>query len=367
MSKEQILIIDDEQTIRSVIERTLRNERFELIFAENGAQGLELLKQNNPVIIVLDLKMPKVDGISFLKKINLKPDDPYGVIVLTGNGSDEEMQVCYDLGAHLFLRKPFGYTEFLCQIHRLITLKQLEKKVRNESIVAKECFSNSINHELRTPLHIISTSLSLIGRNSLPEKQRIFYDFIKNASNDLLQKINRILDYNTVKNGDTLLEPENFNLFDFVTEITREYEQEAIKKGVAFSFIVSDTIPTMIHTDRKIIGKIISNLLSNAVKFTDKGKIDFQVNLHSHENELLMLLFTIQDTGIGISETKKQLIFEQFKQGDEELTREKGGVGIGLTLAYHLVKFMNGSLSLTSSLGKGSSFNVIIPCRPPLK
>ena len=130
MSKSKILIIDDDPFIRKIIKRVLKSEPYDLVCAENGRQGVDLLKSEAPDLIILDLIMPEMDGIAFLKQIRLKSDDPYAVIVLTGHGDDNEMKKCYNLGAHFFMRKPFGVTEFTCLIQRSLTLKRLEKEAR---------------------------------------------------------------------------------------------------------------------------------------------------------------------------------------------------------------------------------------------
>lgn len=193
MDKVQILVIDDEETIRLVVERTLRRENVELIFAENGQEGLEKFKKCNPTVIILDLQMPIMDGISFLKEIDLKPDDPYAVLVLTGHGNDDDMQECYDHGVHFFLRKPFGYTEFFCQVQRLIKLKQLEEKFKNEAIGHKESLKKILNNDLKDPLNGIIKSLDQIDGSFLPEEQRIFLDSIRTTTKDVTGMINQIL------------------------------------------------------------------------------------------------------------------------------------------------------------------------------
>ncbi len=129
----KILIIDDELSIRRTIQKILRNKPYTLFTAENGLQGLNSLKEHQPDLIILDLMMPSMNGIQFLEAIQLKPTDPYAVIILTGNCDDQEMNKCYELGTHFFLKKPFGFTEFSCLVKRCLELKKLQNDAKSYS------------------------------------------------------------------------------------------------------------------------------------------------------------------------------------------------------------------------------------------
>lgn len=128
MANKNILIIDDESSVIYSIKKTLKPFDYHIITANNGREGLELVRSApQPDLIILDLMMPEMNGIDFLKALALKPADPYAVIVLTGHGNDEEMRQCYALGAHFFVRKPFGVTDLVCLVERCLTFKELER------------------------------------------------------------------------------------------------------------------------------------------------------------------------------------------------------------------------------------------------
>ncbi len=126
-----ILIIDDEKPVRLSIEDSLSYDNsYKLIFAENGREGLAILREHKPILILLDLKMPVMDGLEFLNTVRLKPADPYSIIVLTGHGNDDDIKKCYDFGINSFLRKPFNIYELIGQVRNSIVRKSLEKKQR---------------------------------------------------------------------------------------------------------------------------------------------------------------------------------------------------------------------------------------------
>lgn len=142
MSKVKILIIDDEKVVHTTVERCLKKEGYELFYAEDGNQGLSLVKELSPKIIILDLMMPGMDGAAFLTELNLKRSDPYWVIVLTGHGSDDSVEQCYNRGVRNFVRKPFNFHELRGAVKSTIMLKyysiRLEDKVKERTAELQE-------------------------------------------------------------------------------------------------------------------------------------------------------------------------------------------------------------------------------------
>ncbi len=126
MSNSYILIIDDEEIVRELIYDTLEDAGYDLISAENGQEGLELFKKHQPILVILDLKMPVMDGVEFLSSVKLTPSSQFSVIVLTGHGDDEEIKTCFRLGVYAFQRKPFNVYEFKGLVRHSISLKIIQ-------------------------------------------------------------------------------------------------------------------------------------------------------------------------------------------------------------------------------------------------
>ncbi len=131
MSNPSVLIIDDEPSVREVVAEGLKRERYEFLHAENGEEGLALAQQHLPTVIILDLRMPVMDGLEFLAEVSLKPSDPYSVIVLTGHADDNAVKECYDAGVSNFLRKPFRLDEIRGAVKNAMALKQLTNHLDN--------------------------------------------------------------------------------------------------------------------------------------------------------------------------------------------------------------------------------------------
>ncbi len=143
MSTPKVLIIDDEATVRNAISKALKNEGYKIIFAENGQQGIELLKTEKPILAFLDLKMPVMDGIAFLEKVSPRHNDPYSVVIITAHGEDKDIQKCYKLGAANFLRKPLSMTEICSLAKSCVDKKIIERELARhrdnlEALVAEK-------------------------------------------------------------------------------------------------------------------------------------------------------------------------------------------------------------------------------------
>ena len=160
MLEEKILIVDDEEIVHESIEDALEDEAdYTFIRAYNGAEGLELHNEHHPSLIILDLRMPKMTGLQFLENLQIKPEDPFSVIVLTGHGNAEDMEKCYDLGIRTFLRKPFNIKELRSLVQSCINLKKVETKLTSET-TQREDAEEQLN-EYRDELNKMMASLKI--------------------------------------------------------------------------------------------------------------------------------------------------------------------------------------------------------------
>ncbi len=128
MAPAKVLVIDDDVALHNTIRKALKNEGYELLFANDGETGMELVASEKPILIFLDLLMPVMDGFEFLEKIKPKQEDPYTIIVITGHGSDNDIQNSFKLGIDFFLRKPLSMVEICCLAKRCIAMKQMEQE-----------------------------------------------------------------------------------------------------------------------------------------------------------------------------------------------------------------------------------------------
>ncbi len=238
----------------------------------------------------------------------------------------------------------------------------------------KSQFLANMSHELRTPLNsilILSKLLSEKQDNTpLTQKELDFAKTIHSSGIDLLKLINDILDLSKVESGKMDINLENVNIRDIVNDIEQSFRQIAINKGLRFSIDVFEGLPKNFYTDSQKVKQIIKNLLSNAFKFTEQGEVSVKVDrpvleemLDSSIEHKNAIKISVTDSGIGIPNDKKELIFEAFKQSDGTISRKYGGTGLGLFISKELTHLLGGQIYLTSEYGKGSTFAIIIPER----
>jgi signal transduction histidine kinase/CheY-like chemotaxis protein/HAMP domain-containing protein len=251
----------------------------------------------------------------------------------------------------------------------------LEDKAKQLALTSKykSEFLANMSHELRTPLNsllILSDQLSKNPHGNLTSKQIEFSKTIHSSGNDLLMLINDILDLSKIESGTVVVDVNELRLSDLQLYVERTFRHVAEAKAVDFLVHGGLDLPTSMVTDAKRLQQILKNLLSNAFKFTHQGHVALSVGTvpsgWSPDNEELnrahqVLAFSVEDTGIGISGDKQQIIFEAFQQADGSTSRKYGGTGLGLAISRELSKLLGGEIRLSSAPGRGSTFTLYLP------
>ncbi|MCE5221946.1 MAG: response regulator [Clostridium sp.] len=224
----------------------------------------------------------------------------------------------------------------------------------------KTQFLANISHELRTPLNsiLLLSKLLIKGNKDITnqdaqEKIQVIFK----AGQDLLSLISDILDLSKIEAGKVELNYEYFNSSEIIEELSDLFNEIAIGKEI--EFICEDEFGDSIYGDREKISQVLKNFLSNAFKFTHEGYVKLKIARDAQLDN--NLVFSVMDTGIGISKDNLDIIFDEFHQGDGSISRKYGGTGLGLSISNKLSELMKGKIKLISELGMGSTFSLYLP------
>ncbi len=226
--------------------------------------------------------------------------------------------------------------------------------------IFKSQFLANMSHEIRTPMSAIIGFSNMLAEETITEEQREYVDIIRNSGESLLHLINDILDLSKIEAGKIDVEIIDCSLKEMLNSIEPLMKAKASEKGVEFQVVTTDALPAQIRTDPTRLEQCLINLANNAIKFTERGHVYVNVSLQENNSESF-IRFDVEDTGIGIPAERQEQIFEPFVQADGSTTREFGGTGLGLTITKRLSELLGGTLSLTSEVGKGSVFSLVIP------
>lgn len=397
--KQRILIIDDSPKIHEDFRKILSTQNnsdfdqakeslfgnlqdekldfpVEIESAYQGKEGLELVKHaisiGSPFALAfVDIRMPPSwDGVETIKRI--WEVDPDIQIIICSAYSDYSWAEINKQLKHsdnfLILKKPFDVIEVrqasLALIKKWILKKQvLDQVQRLEKIsLGKSKFFATMSHEIRIPMNGILGALELIPIENLTEEQKFYLQICSDSSNSLMKIINQILDYAKIESGKFELEKIQFDLKEEIKSIIKLFLPTAITKDVELVLKLSSKLPDFVIGDPFRLRQIISNLINNAIKFSaENNKITVKAILLNKANDDCKIKIIVKDKGIGISPEKVKLIFEPFSQVDSSIIRTYGGTGLGLSIVKQLVEKMNGTVKISSVLGKGTIFTIKLP------
>ena len=377
----RVLVAESDPEVRAFYVHLLRTAGFDVLPFGGGEQALLAARGLAPDLILTNIALLEFDGIALVRMLRAEEgtrDLP--VVLLSSKTDEEECVLGLDAGADDCLVSPFSARQLLARVRAHLNLSRMRReaakvlkdlyqtseiaRVRAEAASrAKSDFLAVMSHELRTPLNAISGYVQLLEMGAFGEisdTQRDVLGRIDRSQRHLLRLINDVLNLARVESGQVEYALEAVPVVDVISNVLPMVEPQLMTKGLDRAVEVPKTLK--VWADREKTQQVLLNLLANAVKFTPTGgsiRVDARRNGEKNFVEL-----RVTDTGPGIPEDKRQAVFEPFVQVDSSRTRQASGTGLGLAISRDLARGMGGDLRLTSEVGLGSTFSLLLPEAP---
>ena len=360
MGYPKVLVIDDEEISRVACARVLKRIGIDTTKAAGGREGLDLLVREPHDLVLVDLKMPEMDGMEVARRIR-DYDPNLVIIIITGYATIETAVNAIKEGAYDYLPKPFTADELVIVVQRGLEKRRLDREsraLREEKETIERNFITMVTHQLRSPLGAIAQYFDVLlddHGGALSEIQREMIERAQVRLEGLLHLINDWLDMSRLQAGEIHHRLRPCPLQPIVSAALSALEMAAHEKGVNLDVNLPSDLPE-VCVDPETFCEALSNLIANAIKYNrPAGKVSISA---SEKNGWVVV--AIEDTGLGLEEKEIPFIFEQFYRSKAKEVRQQQGTGLGLAIAEKIVRAHGGRIEVQSRLGEGSTFSVYI-------
>ena len=362
-NKKLILLVDDIPKNLQLLGSFLSEElNAELSFAASGKEALDVVNHAMPDLILLDIMMPGMDGYEVCRI--LQSDDSTSlipVIFLTAKVETEDIVKGFQTGAVDYITKPFNRHELIARVNTHLKIKQLQDDLR-AAIQTKDKFFSIIAHDLKGPIGSFlqfTQMLAAPGRMSEEGKERLIAS-MQETSRTTYTLLENLLYWSRAQTGRLQLEPKEIHVQTLIRENFELLGSQAETKKIRL--INKCGKKTKVYADENTLRTVLRNLLSNAIKFTaSKGKVTVADATAEGKNGDNRVTLSVSDTGVGIPEDKINTLFRIDKSYSTPGTADEQGTGLGLIVCKEFVEKNQGTLSVESRDGEGTTFRVTLP------
>ena len=367
-----LLVVDDDRMQRMILSRCLSQQGHTVEAVEDGAVALSRLLDQPFDAVLLDVKMPDMDGFEVLERIMSHPSlQQIPVIMVSGVEEMGGVVACIEMGAADYLYKPFDPSLLRARIQNCLEKKrfhdreislraQLQDKYNQLSELEKlrDSLTGMIVHDLRTPLTSLLTGLQTVEMvGELNDEQKEVFQLSIDGGEQLLGMINDLLDVSKMEDGSMTLDRRPVALSALVESAIRQVAPLTRDKGIALKTEMAPDLPAL-NLDENKMTRTLVNLLGNAIKFTPQNGT-ITITAHYGKGECVV---RVRDTGEGVPSDAFERIFEKFGQVETRKAGHKMSTGLGLTFCKLVVEAHGGRIWVESELGQGSTFSFVLPC-----
>lgn len=374
--KPKALIVDDDNMVLQTVAAILELHGFESWRCSDAISAVAMLETNTPDVLLTDIRMPGMSGTDLL--LQLKKDGlRFPVIVMTGYADLDTAVDAVKGGAFDFIRKPFDPAYLVRAVkkavehYRLLALEQeylrrLEQEVQQktreiqQTSKLKSEFLNNISHEIRTPVNGIVGMLSLMKDAKSSEELNEYIGYAQFSSMQLVRVVDDLVMLSGVMTGTVKPVYSPCSIVELIDRARTRATGGVVRTDIRFVVSAATELPEQLLLEKSMLDMVMFQLFENEIKYAVPGSVNITVTFDPSAEQLKL---EVRDEGPGISAEHLKLIEEPFVQADGSHTRSQGGLGVGLSIVSRIAAFLGGSLHITSRLGEGSAFLLVLPAK----
>ncbi len=358
----RLLVVDDEPEFRTLLAQALENEGFSVTQASDGAEAVAAVREYTFDLALLDIRMPKLDGIEVLKII--KSESPTtDCIMITGHQDVQLAVEAIKLGAREFLPKPLKIEDIMVRVISVLRIHMADKHIKD----IQANFTSKLLHDLLAPLRTLKSAIDYLENSSSDStsNQHIkIFQSINDTIKNMDSLLNDMIDLSLFESGRVDIEKIPTNFDELVPIVCSRFYPQLTSKNIKLAINVDQNVPT-IPIDPGKIEQVINNVLDNAIKYTSVGgKISLNVstvNLTIDQTTREYVEVVVVDTGAGIPRAEIPFVFDKYKEFLTGKSSEKKTTGMGLAICKSIIEAHQGKMTAESEVGKGSTFKFYLP------
>jgi signal transduction histidine kinase len=355
-----ILIIDDEEALRDGCRQVLEKSGYEVIAAEQGAEGIKLAREQKPDIVFVDLKMPNMSGMEIMEILSRDIPDTI-LVMITGYASIVSAVEAMQKGAYDYLPKPFSPDQLRAITKRALDHRALKieaKKLKEEKEMMEKNFITFVSHEMRSPLVVVRQyfeTLKEIAADKFDKDVKEIIERCNKRLQNLEEMVEHWLDISRIENGTFAQQKDPVNLISIIQRAIEEMTPLCRKRGITIKTDIPHNIPAIVGDEESLI-RVFTNLIGNATKYTPEGgTIDISMKTDDYYT-----IVKVADSGCGIPQDKLPFICEPFFRVKGKEERERGS-GLGLAFCKKIMESHNGRIEILSKEKEGTTCLLTFP------